>query len=1090
MKPAIRASAILLAVLSIVAGAYWAFQHGPLASERTLLKNAAKSGSPSDKRAFALYLANPEYQESPDDLNLAHTLLKELADAGDNTSIEILALAYLTGDPFPEDQALGWELAQSAKMENPELAERVALDDASPLPEATRILALEKAADSGNGEAQYMYARHLKETLGVESKKYLAWLQEAAFSEIPQAMVDYAFHGLPEEQSITSDIGRFNWLMRAAEKGYLEAEQKIVGLYLEDDILTSRERGIEKLNAQGLELGLAQAKLHQGKILLIKGQVKEAAEMLEQGITRPDHGDYLKLLITVYLDKENGDWSPIKAQIWTHVAERMLGAPVMDISNYVALDVIDAFEARWKSLQILNRIGQPVTNGLSPDLLKTDFADLSPYFEERSGTTSPSQDAIFQAAIDLNISGIPHALSYPLFQYAAHSDNLNYAIHYAKVLYEMGDHRSALVYLKPASNPTLETLKYQLSVAHNYAINQEESQGPKQAKAWWELVADLAVLGRERHPAEFVFEKTIQILIDESKVTHTEKLDAFEASYLEHHTDPPAELLFRVAERKYSDALLRGTSQKRASGAVLPLYQQAVDKGHASALARLIECYHHQGEHNSGHLRARELTATALEADQPVGLFFSGYLDLFGYDRIGNPRDLAFAVERMREAAEAGLDLAKAYFIDLSPSFDVTRGSERYSVNKIYQSIAERDADQLAEALRARISHAGLNPPGRLVDWINLIKDIDEATGWREAISLYSNSDFPLSDPLMIIRANEALADLGDAEAQYELGLAYYEGINVLQDKDLALNYLQLAARQDHPEAVRALKSYGTVQTAQSFDQSQNTVTLLRTTQDLTSAVFPVMPYTIDEQVIVPVFESEGKARKFSNKRRRLDKFEPNIAFLADKRGQFAEGMIKIQDFRHLTPFMYGQGYGYFTGVSPRYVLEFSPDRDHRDLWLCVVNRSSNNQEQKTLWKRVGRTRAGKSESVVLRDPLFQSKVYAADVHFFDSGKEVRSTHRSQPPALFSTVDEETLPTGTRSVDAMNTDFPWFGKRTKYPLGEMTIETNQSGFATNAIFTEKLVNHGAGLQALLALQGIDFEGEKNPFSATQSAEYY
>ena len=63
------------------------------------------------------------------------------------------------------------------------------------------------------------------------------------------------------------------------------------------------------------------------------------------------------------------------------------------------------------------------------------------------------------------------------------------------------------------------------------------------------------------------------------------------------------------------------------------------------------------------------------------------------------------------------------------------------------------------------------------------------------------------------IALNEAVhyfklaADRGHADAQYNLGICYYEGLGCEKSRDQAIEYLELAVRQKQPKAKEALES-------------------------------------------------------------------------------------------------------------------------------------------------------------------------------------------------------------------------------------------------------------------------------------------
>ena len=64
-----------------------------------------------------------------------------------------------------------------------------------------------------------------------------------------------------------------------------------------------------------------------------------------------------------------------------------------------------------------------------------------------------------------------------------------------------------------------------------------------------------------------------------------------------------------------------------------------------------------------------------------------------------------------------------------------------------------------------------------------------------------------LSDAEELVQLHK-LADAGDAEGLYRLGMRYFRGEGVVQDAVIGSRLLYLASKQDHVEAERVLKSW------------------------------------------------------------------------------------------------------------------------------------------------------------------------------------------------------------------------------------------------------------------------------------------
>ena len=1066
---------------------YWAFQYEPLASERTLLENAAKSEEPEALRSLAQHLM--DFSEEKSDILEAESILKELAESGDNAAIEILALAYFNGEPFGERADLAWELALKAKVESIELLKKVALESHPAYPDNLRADALLRAAEAGIAEAQYLLAMKIGDSEGSENEAYIGWLQEAAIQNYPQALYKYAIHKLGKGEVIEKDSKRFPWLLRAAEAGVLEAEQLVVQTYLSDARIDYTEKDIEKLNERGLQLGLKSAKVNHGKILIINGNTEEGVVFLEDAIRGPEDFAELELLVKIYeTEPPAGLLSLRKSQLWMYVARGLLENPKEFFQREHPLSVLQKFEARWLSDQFLHKQGFPISRQINTDLLEIDFLDLSPELSNALHAAVPSHDSIFRIAEDLEALGFPLTFTLPFYQLALESNKPEHVLPYARIVFNFGAFEAARNFILNTHADTLALNKLQLETALELAAKYEARYGPEESKARWEAVALISVAGIDQFREEPLFKDSIYALIKNGKVAHTSTLDRFEEQFLEEVEDSPVDVIYRYADRTYKTERDRGRKGSEVAHRALIMLQEAFEKGATKAIESVIQ--HHYAIGQSGHPRARELTQVAFEAGLPFGYYYRGFLEIFGRDKMNDPLEIANAIDFIREAAEMGYPRARACFQDLNTEFNPRSESPAYFINNIYQSLSQRDASKLKEILRFERLRFGRFYPGRPLEWVNLMKDIDEAYGWKEMIALYSDPSFPLANDLMVIRAREELAELGDADSQYALGLAYYEGNKVLQDKELALNYLRFAAKQRHPEAQKALASLSAVISEETYDQSDRFITLLRPTQDLTSEVFPVTPYTIDDNLIVRLFDKKGKARKFVSNRVGLDKLEPSVSFLADPHDQFDPSMIRIKSFVHITPYVHGNGFGFYTGLSPRYSLEFIPETDYTDLWVCIVNRSSTKSEQKTLWKRVGRVRSGKNEKLTIKDPLYKNRVTRADVYFFESGREIRSSHRNQPPALFPKSSDNSMPSGTLSAKELGDEYPWSAGGNKFSKGEMGVETNSRGFASRAVFTEPSLNNAAGLKALLGLQGVKFEGDQNPFKESNKADYF
>ena len=76
----------------------------------------------------------------------------------------------------------------------------------------------------------------------------------------------------------------------------------------------------------------------------------------------------------------------------------------------------------------------------------------------------------------------------------------------------------------------------------------------------------------------------------------------------------------------------------------------------------------------------------------------------------------------------------------------------------------------------------------------NESNDFDD--DFEYAVDAYEREDYETSYKLFL-----PLAEQGDAEAQCNLGVMYYEGIGVPQDYEEAVKWYRLAAEQRHERA-------------------------------------------------------------------------------------------------------------------------------------------------------------------------------------------------------------------------------------------------------------------------------------------------
>ena len=66
-----------------------------------------------------------------------------------------------------------------------------------------------------------------------------------------------------------------------------------------------------------------------------------------------------------------------------------------------------------------------------------------------------------------------------------------------------------------------------------------------------------------------------------------------------------------------------------------------------------------------------------------------------------------------------------------------------------------------------------------------------------------------VKDDARAFQLYKRLAETGNADAQWGLGVAYLAGLGVPQNRDLAVHWYQLAARQNHKNSQETLRRLG-----------------------------------------------------------------------------------------------------------------------------------------------------------------------------------------------------------------------------------------------------------------------------------------
>ena len=85
------------------------------------------------------------------------------------------------------------------------------------------------------------------------------------------------------------------------------------------------------------------------------------------------------------------------------------------------------------------------------------------------------------------------------------------------------------------------------------------------------------------------------------------------------------------------------------------------------------------------------------------------------------------------------------------------------------------------------------------------------ASDLERGLEAYESGDYETA--LTILKP---LAEQGNAEAQYNLVILYYEGIGVTQDAEKAIKWVRRAADQDHPVALMAMSFFSLHNTNQA----------------------------------------------------------------------------------------------------------------------------------------------------------------------------------------------------------------------------------------------------------------------------------
>jgi len=185
------------------------------------------------------------------------------------------------------------------------------------------------------------------------------------------------------------------------------------------------------------------------------------------------------------------------------------------------------------------------------------------------------------------------------------------------------------------------------------------------------------------------------------------------------------------------------------------------------------------------------------------------------YDGIGAARDLTLAFQWYRRAATGRTLADQPYILDLMAAVPPAREVARpFAASQWLKRVFDPDAADLAAALAAYAAadyDLALDLLGGLAD-SNIPQAITTlATMLDQGLGV-------TSDPEGALALLRHAAELGDAEAQYRLAMAYLRSSTLARDEETAVTWLQAAAGQGHALAAYNLGVLSLSRTATPAD--------------------------------------------------------------------------------------------------------------------------------------------------------------------------------------------------------------------------------------------------------------------------------
>ncbi|MGE3622431.1 MAG: tetratricopeptide repeat protein [Bdellovibrionales bacterium] len=209
---------------------------------------------------------------------------------------------------------------------------------------------------------------------------------------------------------------------------------------------------------------------------------------------------------------------------------------------------------------------------------------------------------------------------------------------------------------------------------------------------------------------------------------------------------------------------------------------------------------------------ALERLVASANASDPDALFAGSYVLAGGFNLTPiNPFAEAEWAKRGMTLNHGPSSVKYGLMVELGLTDFELRNSAQFFVIKGKQWLldASTSGDMYALSLLALAEREGL---GVRKSQVNYAKHLKEAADLGEPFSMKTLSDhytlgrasFP-KDHGAALSYSQSAAVEGLASAQYQLGNYYYEGVHIASDKDKALEFFTLAARQGHDRSQLAL---------------------------------------------------------------------------------------------------------------------------------------------------------------------------------------------------------------------------------------------------------------------------------------------